>query len=171
MFEEKENVAEITGTILGFVLDQDKPMADEVLIDEHGECSPRKPGWKGRSIKINKVYKVTPVETVTQDSEEMHLHISDDSDSTKEDEDPPKVHKAEKTDTPTRMRSPMAQTTTATSPKVHKRTAQGWKEDPTSPIPTYADKAKRAKHPLDIIFQYTPLGQTFPTETKKEIEN
>ena len=170
MFEEKENVAEITGTILGFVLDQDKPMADEVLIDEHGECSPRKPGWKGRSIKINKVYKVTPEETVTQESEEMHLHISDDSDSTKEDEDPPKVHKAEKTDTPTRMRSPMAQTTTATSPKVHKRTAQGWKEDPTSPIPTYADKAKRAKHPLDIIFQYTPLGQTFPTETKKEME-
>ena len=68
------------------------------------------------------------------------------------------------------MKSPQLQTTKVASPKVHKRTAQGWKEDPTSPMVTYADKAKRAKHPLDIIFQMTPLGQVFPTEPRKEIE-
>ena len=170
IFENNENVAEITGTILGFVLNPDKAFADEVLIDESGEYNPQKAGWKGRSIRINTVYKITPEQEPKESNEEMQLHISDDSDTSKEDEEPPTVHKAEKTGTPTRMKSPVTQTTAVASPKVHKRTAQGWKEDPTSPIPTYADKAKRAKHPLDIIFQYTPLGNTLSVETKKDME-
>ena len=170
IYEKEENVAEITGTILGFVLNEDHAAADEVLIDEQGECNPQKPGWKGQSIKINTVYKIIPEkDEITQPNDEEEPHISDESDTSK-DEEPPRIQKLETTGTPTRMKSPQAQIAQVASPKVHKRTAQGWKEDPTSPIPTYADKAKRAKHPLDIIFQMTPLGNILPNEPKEDIE-
>ena len=170
---EDERVARITGVILGFVLNEDAIKADEVLIDEHNQCNPEKPGWKGQSIKINAVYEIIPEEDEPiQPNDDREQHISDNSDTSKDEEEekPPQVQKIEPKGTPTRMKSPQAQTTKVASPTVHKRTAQGWKEDPTSPIATYADKAKRAKHPLDIIFQMTPLGNVFPTEPRKEIE-
>ena len=81
---QNEQIPNITGTILGFVLNEDTNKADEVLIDH---CNPQKPGWKGQSIKINAVYKIIPEEDeTTQPKDDGELHISDESDTSKEEE-------------------------------------------------------------------------------------
>ena len=49
--------------------------------------------------------------------------------------------------------------------KVHKRTAEGWVETKTE---TYADKAKKARQPSEVTFQWTPLGKVTPMPRQKK---
>jgi hypothetical protein len=129
--------------------------------------------WNTRFIKLDDIITVVKEEEeeTEEGTEDLTLHISEESSQSSDDEggqtksNNTMAQTSSKTTEHSKQRDTPKPTTPkrVTSPKVHKRTAKGWEEDPSAPKMTYAEKAKRSKQPLNIVFEWTAMGNTTPT--------